>query len=83
MYSPIPRRVRSLAVQLILLFVVPVLILLVLVAYGGIALHEDAMHTLVRDRDQRAVDAIAIALAKGTDLTQFDPLANAILKGND
>lgn len=58
-----PIRLRSLTTQLVLIVVFPVAILLTLVAYSGVSLHEDAMRTLVSDRDHRAVSAAADALA--------------------
>jgi len=56
-------RLRSLTTQLVLVVVFPVVILLALVSYSGVSLHEDAMRTLVSDRDKRAVSAAAEALA--------------------
>ncbi len=56
-------RPRSLLIQLLALFVVPVILLLVGVGYAGISLHESAMHMLVGERDERAVQAAAEVLA--------------------
>lgn len=59
----VPIHLRSLTTQLVLVVVFPVVILLALVSYSGVSLHEDAMRTLVSDRDKRAVSAAAEALA--------------------
>jgi signal transduction histidine kinase len=72
-------RFRSLTTQLILVVVLPVLALMTIVVYGGVSLHEDAMRKLVSERDQRAVNAIAAALAGTTDLSRFDRMAQATL----
>jgi len=60
--APFPARLRSLTTQLLALTVFPMLILLILVSYGGISLHEQAMHDLVSARDERAVRAAAETL---------------------
>lgn len=56
-------RLRSLLVQLLALIVFPMVIVLILVAYGGITLHEHAMKSLVSERDARAVRAAAETFA--------------------
>lgn len=56
-------RPRSLLIQLFALVVVPVILLLVGVASVGISLHENAMHILVGERDERTVRAAAEVLA--------------------
>lgn len=58
-----PVRLRGLAVQLVGLIVVPMVVLLLIVAYGGVSLHDHAMRSLVSQRDERAVRAAADALA--------------------
>ncbi|MCC7207527.1 MAG: HAMP domain-containing protein [Anaerolineae bacterium] len=60
---PLLSRVRTLPVQSFALIVVPMVALLILVAYGGISLHEHAMRALVAERDARAIRAAAETLA--------------------
>ncbi|MBK8909198.1 MAG: hypothetical protein IPM60_15350 [Rhodospirillales bacterium] len=55
-------RLRGLPAQLFLLTVLPLTLLLALIAYGGLALHQDAMRRMVGERDQRAARAAAAAL---------------------
>jgi len=62
MVTPLFARRRSLIVQLTGLIVLPILLTLVGVAYGGVTLHEHAMRDLVGDRDARATRAAAQAL---------------------
>lgn len=52
-------RLRGLLVQLVVIIILPTLVALMLVAYGGVALHEHSMRTLVAERDARAVQATA------------------------
>jgi signal transduction histidine kinase len=54
---------RGLIIQLVALIIFPMLVLLMVVAYGGVSLHEHAMLTLVSERDERAVRAAADVLA--------------------
>lgn len=56
-------RLRSFTTQLTLLVVFPVLITLIVVASGSVSLHEHAMHSLVGERDERAVRAASEALS--------------------
>lgn len=52
----------GLAPQLFLFIIVPLTLLLILVTFGGLSLHQRAMRDLVGDRDVRAVRAAANAL---------------------
>ncbi len=56
-------RSRGLMIQLLALVVIPITVILVVVSYAGITLHENAMRTLVAERDTRAVRAAAELLA--------------------
>jgi len=56
-------RSRSLITQLLALVVLPILILLIIVSYQGVSLHEHAMRALVGERDERAVRAAAQVLS--------------------
>ncbi len=55
-------RSHSLIVQLVVLVICPILLALVVAAYGGVSLHEHAMRDLVGARDTRAADAAANSL---------------------
>lgn len=55
-------RLRSLPVQLLLLTVVPLTAILVVVAFGGLSLHQRAMRQMVGERDERATRAAAAAI---------------------
>jgi two-component system sensor histidine kinase UhpB len=53
---------RGLIPQFFLLIILPLTALLLVVSFGGLALHQQAMRTLVGQRDERAVRAAAHAL---------------------
>lgn len=55
-------RARNLAPQLLIYTVLPLTLLLVAVALGGLRLHQQAMRQMVGERDERAVRAAAAAL---------------------
>ena len=55
-------RPRGLITQLLIWVIVPLLIILALVTYGGVSLHEHEMRDLVGERDTRATRAAAQAL---------------------
>ena len=76
-------RLRSLTTQLLLLVVFPTLLTLVIIAYEGVSLHEQAMHTLVGERDERAVKAAADALTDRFTQRQIvlQVVANQIANG--
>lgn len=69
--SPTPVRAarpwRGLLVQLFAIAVAPLVILVVLVTVGSLTLHQNAMRTMVGERDERAARAAAAAL--GNELT--------------
>ncbi|HRE25570.1 MAG TPA: hypothetical protein PK954_02955, partial [Anaerolineales bacterium] len=58
----VPGLSRGLTTQFFLFFILPLTAALVVVALGSQWLHQSAMRTLVADRDQRAVEAVAAAL---------------------
>lgn len=62
----IPRRISlsGLAPELFLVVVLPLTLALLLVTFGGIALHQEAMRVMVGERDQRAARAAAAALSE-------------------
>ena len=57
-----PARLRGLPMQLYAFTVLPLTILLLIIAFGSIALHQNDMRTLVGERDERAVQSAAAAL---------------------
>jgi len=58
------RRWRGLPLQLFAITVLPLAVLLVIVAFGSLALHQRAMRTLVGERDERAARAAAAAITE-------------------
>jgi signal transduction histidine kinase len=55
-------RLRGLPAQLFLFTVLPLTLLLVAIAFGGLSLHQRAMRQMVGERDQRAVRAAAATI---------------------
>ena len=53
---------RGLTVQLLAITVLPLTLLLLLIAFGSISLHQQDMRALVGERDERAVQSAAAAL---------------------
>ena len=54
---------RGLTVQLLAITVLPLTLLLLIIAFGSVSLHQRDMRTLVGERDERAVQAAAAALS--------------------
>lgn len=54
---------RGLTVQLLAITVLPLTLLLLLIAFGSVSLHQQDMRALVGERDERAVQAASAALA--------------------
>ncbi|RPJ26794.1 MAG: HAMP domain-containing protein, partial [Chloroflexi bacterium] len=54
---------RGLTVQLLAITVLPLTLLLLLIAFGSVSLHQQDMRALVGERDERAVQSAASALA--------------------
>jgi signal transduction histidine kinase len=54
---------RGLLVQLFVVAIAPLAVLVVLVTVGSLTLHQNAMRTMVGERDERAVRAAAAALS--------------------
>lgn len=54
---------RGLIPQFFILIILPLTVLLLVVTFGGLALHRQAMRSLVGQRDERAVEAAAHALS--------------------
>jgi signal transduction histidine kinase len=53
---------RGLTVQLLAITVLPLTLLLLLIVFGSVSLHQQDMRTLVGERDERAVQAASAAL---------------------
>jgi signal transduction histidine kinase len=53
---------RSLPLQLYIITVLPLTVLLLVIAFGGVALHQDDMRALVGERDERAIRSAAATL---------------------
>ena len=53
---------RGLTVQLLAITVLPLTLLLLVIAFGSVALHQQDMRSLVGERDERAVQSAAAAL---------------------
>lgn len=53
---------RGLTPQLFAIFILPVVVLLLFITFGGLSLHQYSMRTLVGERDQRAVRAAASSI---------------------
>ncbi len=58
------KRWRSFPLQLFVFIVLPLTILLLIVAFGGLSLHQQAMRSMVGERDQRATRAAAAAISE-------------------
>jgi signal transduction histidine kinase len=56
---------RGVTLQLFLLLIFPLGLLLLIIAFGSLSLHQDAMRTMVGERDERAARAAATAISKG------------------
>jgi signal transduction histidine kinase len=54
---------RGLTVQVLAITVLPLTLLLLLIAFGSVALHQQDMRALVGERDERAVQSASAALA--------------------
>lgn len=57
-------RIPSLPLQIFILVVLPLTALLLLIAFGSLALHQRAMRTMVGERDERATRAAAAAITE-------------------
>lgn len=53
------RHISGLTFQLFLIVVLPLTILLLFITFDSIAFHQRAMQTMVGERDERAVSAVA------------------------
>ena len=63
MKNPRTPFLRGLTVQLLAFTVLPLTLLLLLIAFGSVSLHQRDMRALVGERDERAVQSAAAALA--------------------
>lgn len=58
------KRWRSFPLQLFVFIVLPLTILLFIVAFGGLSLHQQSMRSMVGERDQRATRTAAAAISE-------------------
>lgn len=58
------RHWRSFPLQLFVLVVLPLITLLLLITFGSITLHQQAMRAMVGERDERAIRAAAAAISE-------------------
>jgi signal transduction histidine kinase len=82
----LPNRLwQGVTLQLFLLVVLPLTVLLIAVTFGSISLHNQAMRSLVGDRDLRTVQAAASSLGQTFyhQEASIQMLAEAIHAGND
>ena len=63
MKKPLALLLRGLTLQMLAITVLPLTLLLLLIAFGSVSLHQQDMRALVGERDERAVQAAAAALA--------------------
>src|SRR5512133_1900132 len=63
MKKPHASFLRGLTVQVLAITVLPLTLLLLLIAFGSVSLHQKDMRALVGERDERAVQAASAALA--------------------
>ena len=85
MRQPRQLLLRGLSLQLLAITVLPLTLLLLLIAFGSVALHQHDMRALVGERDERAVQSAAAALSselhhRAASITSL--LALAELSGN-
>jgi two-component system sensor histidine kinase UhpB len=72
---------RGLTLQLLLFAVLPLTLLLVVIAYGSLVLHSEAMRTLVAEREARAGHAAADAIAGALHQRGLSIQSLAVLAG--
>lgn len=58
------RRLQGFAIQFVTLTLLPLTALLVIISFGSITIHQNEMRMLVGQRDERAVQAAAVALSE-------------------
>lgn len=71
----------GLVLQLFAFVLLPLTILLVVITFGSISIHQRAMRTLVGERDERAVSAAAVALNSQIDNRVNELIDIKLLKG--
>ena len=83
----LPPAWRGLTVQLLAITVLPLTVLLLLIAFGSVSLHQRDMRALVGERDERAVQAAAAALAselhhRAANISHLVALAESSAEGD-
>lgn len=75
-------RWRGLPLQLFMVVIMPLTLLLLLIAFGSIFLHQRAMRQMVGERDERAVRAAASAISEQLNHRQDAALSLALRAGD-
>lgn len=74
---------RGLTVQLFAITVLPLTLLLLIIAFGSVNMHQQDMRALVGERDQRAVQSAAAALASELHHRETTITSVAVLASED
>lgn len=74
---------RGLTVQLFAITVLPLTLLLLIIAFGSVNLHQQDMRSLVGERDERAVQSAAAALASELHHRETTITSIAVLASED
>lgn len=74
---------RGFTPQLFVLVVFPLALLIILVSFGGLSLHRQAMRTMVGERDERAARAAAGAIGEQLNHREKAIRSLALLAGNE
>ncbi|MDO9129518.1 MAG: hypothetical protein Q7U34_06595, partial [Anaerolineales bacterium] len=74
---------RGLTVQLFAITVLPLTLLLLIITFGSVNMHQQDMRALVGERDQRAVQSAAAALASELHHRETTITSVAVLASED
>ena len=69
----------GLTLQLLVILILPLAILLVAITFGSIAIHQNAMRTMIGERDERAVRTAASALGEQINFSASELTGLAVL----
>jgi signal transduction histidine kinase len=74
---------QGLLLQLIYILLLPLTLLLVVITFGSISIHQKAMRTMVGERDERLVNSAARALSAQIDLRSKELTGVAVLLSSE
>jgi len=74
---------RGVTTQLFALVVLPLSVMILIIAFGGLSLHRQAMRAMVGERDERAVRAAAGAISEQLNHREKATHSLALLAGNN